>query len=235
MTASRDRGRGKVVSRSSTKPVAAPPSAAASGALLQLPLPCKQQATTPDDVPATQLVVAPASASNSSSSGDWRCAAFVWQNSGAAQQLAATAVGTATSRRLLRAGAPLLLPQLTLARCTLRPAPGTTPQPHDSSPQPEQQQQLTVLCSPASRNRFILPDASKNLPGSYYHLRKPETSTLSMSFSEWRESWQTWGQQSRLLLAVCSRAPSGLACVRSVECCRHPASPTHTPLSLSTG
>jgi hypothetical protein len=42
---------------------------------------------------------------------------------------------------------------------------------------------------------------SKNQPGSYYHLRKPETSTLAMSFPDWLAAWQSW-QHSRLLLQV---------------------------------
>jgi hypothetical protein len=50
---------------------------------------------------------------------------------------------------------------------------------------------------------MLTPDAdlSKNQLGSYYHLRKPETSALAMSFAEWLAAWQRW-QHSRLLLQV---------------------------------
>eukprot|EP00775_Hariotina_reticulata_P005203 gene5203-5441_t len=47
----------------------------------------------------------------------------------------------------------------------------------------------------------MLADKTKNLPGSYYHLRKPETSVLHMSFQDWLHSWQSWNN-SRLLLQV---------------------------------
>jgi hypothetical protein len=44
-------------------------------------------------------------------------------------------------------------------------------------------------------------DLAKNQPGSYYHLRKPETSQLAMSFPDWLAAWQSW-KHSRLLLQV---------------------------------
>lgn len=62
-------------------------------------------------------------------------------------------------------------------------------------------QQLLVLCSPADTNRFIAADVSKNLPGSYYHVRKPETGQLQMTFMEWFDSYRSWNH-SRLLLQV---------------------------------
>jgi hypothetical protein len=60
---------------------------------------------------------------------------------------------------------------------------------------------VSVLCSPAGSNRFIAADASKNLPGSYYHVRKPETSVLQMTFDDWMGCWQAWST-NRLLLQV---------------------------------
>ncbi len=73
--------------------------------------------------------------------------------------------------------------------------------PSSSSPQPL----LSVLCSTESTNRFIEPDTSKNLLGSYYHIRKPETSILHMSFPEYVQR-SAVEQQHRLLLRadVCS-------------------------------
>lgn len=53
-------------------------------------------------------------------------------------------------------------------------------------------------------------DLSKNAPGSYYHLRKPETTRLAMTFSNWLAAWQSW-THSRLLLQV---GPGG-ACTRT--------------------
>ncbi|KAF6255410.1 hypothetical protein COO60DRAFT_1661632 [Scenedesmus sp. NREL 46B-D3] len=77
---------------------------------------------------------------------------------------------------------------------------------HDSaepgnSPGSSQLGEVVVLCSPADTNRFMAADLSKNQPGSYYHLRKPETTQLAMSFPDWLAAWQSW-QQSRLLLQV---------------------------------
>lgn len=63
------------------------------------------------------------------------------------------------------------------------------------------QLQLPVLCSPAESNRFISTDISKNIPGSYYHVRKPETSTVQMTFTDWLDCWQSW-TTNRLLLQV---------------------------------
>jgi hypothetical protein len=161
--------------------------------------------------------------SGTDSSSDWRCADYVVSNSKPVQQLPASKVASGSGQQLLTSGEPLLLKNLQLARCSLKQAaphnpPTTSAQALDahssSSSDPAFQQQLgpqhtqagadsqvSVLCSPAGSNRFIAADASKNLPGSYYHVRKPETSVLQMTFDDWMGCWQAWST-NRLLLQV---------------------------------
>lgn len=141
-------------------------------------------------------------AAASSDNAHCRIADFVHTNSKPVQQLASSKLlSNGRGRQLLNSGQPLLLQQLQLARCSLKQAMlGTQPgaQPADSA-----EVQLPVLCSPASSNRFITADGSKNIPGSYYHVRKLETSTLQMTFRAWLDCWQSWTQaQNRLLLQV---------------------------------
>jgi len=122
----------------------------------------------------------------------------------------------------------VLLKQLQLAACTL--SKGT----QQSAAQQGQQLgkaelQLPVLCSPAASNRFVEVEASKNAPGSYYHVRKPETSVMQMSFLEWLSCWQSW-TNNRLLLKV--RRPETLAgCNSCLAYSRHPAT-LHSVLPL---
>lgn len=170
-----------------------------------------------------------AEAAHIGSSSDWRCAGYVVANSKPVQQLPAAKLASGTARKLVNSGQPVLLKQLQLARCALlqhphktqtpshshfTPAgPGTDVQQHtqapsahaDSAQHPsrvsEHQLQLPVLCSPAESNRFISTDVSKNIPGSYYHVRKPETSTVQMTFTDWLGCWQSW-TTNRLLLQV---------------------------------
>jgi hypothetical protein len=68
----------------------------------------------------------------------------------------------------------------------------TTPQPG-----------VTVLSSPARSARFMRCDAPKNLPGSYYEVRRPEREgrLLCMPLGEWRRCWRRWSA-NKLLLKV---------------------------------
>lgn len=103
---------------------------------------------------------------------------------------------------------PVLLQGLHLATCSLAntmekrnghqaPAAATA----ESTQGQHQKPTIPVLCSPSDTNRFMAADMSKNLPGSYYHLRKPETSVLPMAVGDWLDAWQAW-DNSRLLLQV---------------------------------
>ncbi|GAB4818813.1 hypothetical protein N2152v2_005859 [Parachlorella kessleri] len=58
---------------------------------------------------------------------------------------------------------------------------------------------LTVLCSDARRCRFMEYEELKNVYGSYYHVREPETQRLEMTFPEFVQCTQRW-QSRRLLL-----------------------------------
>ena len=62
-------------------------------------------------------------------------------------------------------------------------------------------QPLTVLCSDSRRCRFVEYDDLKNVYGSYYHVREPETQRLEMTFPEFVQCTQRW-QSRRLLLKV---------------------------------
>lgn len=163
--------------------------------------------------------------SGTDSSSDWRCADYVVSNSKPVQQLPASKLASGSGQQILTSGEPVLLKNLQLARCSLKQtashnAPKTqqagAPDAHSSSsssvPAHQQQQghqhaqaaagsQVSVLCSPAGSNRFIAADCNKNLPGSYYHVRKPETSVLQMTFDDWLDCWQAWST-NRLLLQV---------------------------------
>lgn len=154
----------------------------------------------------------------------WRCAPFV--EGGVPGELQARQLGTQTSRQMLRQQQPVLIRGQHLASCRLSnlatssvPPPsitGSTAAAADGTcsaatsststyqlEQQQPQQQITVLCSPAETNRFMQADLSRNLPGRYYHIRKPETAELYMTFQEWCDSWKTWNS-SRILLQVSS-------------------------------
>lgn len=96
---------------------------------------------------------------------------------------------------------PLLLTGAGLCHCRL--VHGGTP--HQASKVVSAAQgggnALRLLCSQAGVNRFVDFEESKNIPGSYYHVRVPQTRALSMSFDAWLGSWRSW-QTSRLLLQV---------------------------------
>jgi hypothetical protein len=169
----------------------------------QLSLPSNHEFNPEKLYRSTQSIV-PA-ALNSNSNVRWRIADFVLANSKPVQQLAPSKLSNGHGRQLLNSGQPLLLKQLQLPRCSIKQqqphvAPNATPVPQPAEPAALQ---LPVLCSPASSNRFITADVSKNFPGSYYHIRKPETNTLQMTFQGWLACWQSWTQtHNRLLLQV---------------------------------
>lgn len=185
--------------------VATPSTAQASS----LALPASGSSTTA----AVALQPQQAANTNNSNSSDWRCAGFITKNSKPVVELPVSKLAGGTASRLLSSGQPLLLKQLHLARCSLqkqqRPASAAAPcaQPQQQAAGAQNPQLLPVLCSPAEANRFLRVDASKNTPGCYYHVRKPETSTVQLTFNEWLQCWQSW-TTNRLLLQV------GLGCGR---------------------
>lgn len=154
-------------------------------------------------------MVAVSSPPQTENSSDWRCAAYVVANSKPVQQLHASKLATGTGRQLLNSGQPLLVKQLQLAHGNLQQHPQQNSQATESAAAEQEtrtagnksQLQLPVLCSPADHNRFMSADASKNIPGSYYHVRKPETSTVQLTFTDWLDCWQSW-TTNRLLLQV---------------------------------
>lgn len=181
------------------------------------------------EAPLSQISVAPVSGTPDIG---WRCADFVVANSRPVQALAVSQLASVAARQHLSSGQPVLLKQLQLATCTLNK--GTRrPATQEGQQLGQAELQLPVLCSPAASNRFIEAEASKNAPGSYYYVRKPETSVMQMSFVEWLSCWQNW-TNNMLLLKV--RRPEGLA-----DCChnsclaysRHPATlPSVLPFGM---
>lgn len=64
-----------------------------------------------------------------------------------------------------------------------------------------ERQPLPVLCTDQERHRFLVCDDTKNVFGSDYHVRVPESRGLRMPISEIRHCVRTW-TTSRLLLQV---------------------------------
>ena len=58
-----------------------------------------------------------------------------------------------------------------------------------------------MLCSTAAKSRFIAHDAERNLHGSCYHVREPETQRMDMPVHEFVECARTWASR-RLFLKV---------------------------------
>lgn len=54
---------------------------------------------------------------------------------------------------------------------------------------------IQVMCSEPKRNRFIKADPIKNIYGSMYHVREPETRLLAMTISELIDCASTWTQR----------------------------------------
>lgn len=161
----------------------------------------------------------------------WRCATYLPR--GSPVELPAHQLGTFSSRQVLSQHQPVLIRRNHLASCriqesaldvqqtadcTLKAADrtpasekgvhwGPAEGQQNQQTQPHDKQQLLVLCSPADTNRFIAADLHKNMPGSYYHIRKPETTQLQMTFGDWCDSWRSWNT-SRLLLQV--RGPASM-------------------------
>lgn len=55
-----------------------------------------------------------------------------------------------------------------------------------------QDQAWTVLCSTQKHNLFMETDTEKNVFGSYYHIREPQTQELQMTFAEYAECAKKW-------------------------------------------
>ena len=66
---------------------------------------------------------------------------------------------------------------------------------------------VQVLCSDDTRHRFFEVDDAKNVYGTGYHLREPETQRLTMKLPEFAECAQTW-QCRRVFLKVRQLAPA---------------------------
>ena len=63
------------------------------------------------------------------------------------------------------------------------------------------EQEWNVFCSDARRNAFLIGDLSRNVYGSHYHVREPETQRLTMTFPGFAQSLLAW-QTRKLLLQV---------------------------------
>ena len=63
---------------------------------------------------------------------------------------------------------------------------------------------MTALSATAERAAVLEPDASKNMYGGVYHVRKPESQALAMRFGEAAECIAAW--QGRRML-VRARGP----------------------------
>jgi hypothetical protein len=194
------------------------PQAASATTALQTMLPAKQQDSNIScGTDGTQRINTALDGPGTFSSS-WRCAGQV--QGGRPFELLRKELHTSSSRQLLSSTSqPVLFPGMNLATCklvttglnnsssgstaTTTASATTTTTAAAAAPGTSQPQQhhLSVLCSPADHNRFIAADRTKNLPGSYHHLRKPETALLSMTFQDWLHSWLSW-KTSRLLLQV---------------------------------
>ena len=60
----------------------------------------------------------------------------------------------------------------------------------------------TVFCSDQKHNLFIETDTDKNIFGSYYHIREPQTQMLQMTFAEYADCTRTWTAR-KVLFKVC--------------------------------
>jgi hypothetical protein len=60
-------------------------------------------------------------------------------------------------------------------------------------------QDFPALCSATNRNRFIECNAAKNVYGSMYHVREPETQLLHMSFPEFVNCAERWKMRNIFL------------------------------------
>lgn len=84
-------------------------------------------------------------------------------------------------------------------------------------------QLLPVLCTDSERHRFLVCSHTKNVFGSDYHVRVPESRSLSMPIAEIRHCVRTW-TASRLLLQVSgatgntSRSTTGMTSQTSRAC-----------------
>jgi hypothetical protein len=65
-------------------------------------------------------------------------------------------------------------------------------------------QQPVVLSSPPTSNVFLEADAAKNLAGSYYHVRRPETGRLHLAAAEALQCSSTWSK-TKLYAKVISK------------------------------
>jgi hypothetical protein len=62
-----------------------------------------------------------------------------------------------------------------------------------------------VRCSSAEKDRFIVGQPGKNVYGSSYHVREPETRTIAMTFPDFVECLQKWKASEKVFLQVRDR------------------------------
>ena len=113
----------------------------------------------------------------------WRCAD--WLQGGSVPEAPARDLTTWCWAPHLRSGQPLCLRRCMLCPLRVRPQarqqaaaasrPSSTAGARPSSTAAGGEPELAVLCSPAATNKFMACDGAKNLVGSYYHVRVPET------------------------------------------------------------
>lgn len=80
-----------------------------------------------------------------------------------------------------------------------------------------QDQAWTVLCSTQKHNSFIETDTAKNVFGSYYHVREPQTQELQMTFAEYAECAQKWTTRTVLFKVCVSRVSCNRAKIHLVR------------------
>ena len=85
-----------------------------------------------------------------------------------------------------------------------------------------QAQGWSVLCSAQKHNLFIETDLDKNVFGSYYHIREPQTQQLHMTFAEYAQCATTWTTK-KVMFKVC------------LSCNLAPASKLHIPRKAREG
>ena len=59
-----------------------------------------------------------------------------------------------------------------------------------------------VSCSSAEKDRFFLGQPAKNVYGSGYHVREPETRTIQMTFADFTECLLKWHASEKVFLKV---------------------------------
>ena len=71
--------------------------------------------------------------------------------------------------------------------------------------------QWACAVCPSSKHKFVMCDNSKNIHGSYYHIREPEVEIIRCTFKDFTSCARGWRQKSILFQSDVYRAPISIA------------------------